>query len=336
MAARNVQGISEVEGAVSDADAALLRELGAAAQSVLLMKAELNEDMHSQLNAIAVQAEKAAVHMQKASEAYIKQVEAKISCTQKFHDMEFEIEEKQYIRKERMVTLMNKEADAWERITKAKKDAVAAGVEEAAVLSSSSSVSSSSSSASSEDESGFETESDEEQAMDEGEEQNLSSSSFPGKRPYYSHLLSLCKVPTTMDELGTLFINGPSSPLQEELNSLRNTNYEEGMLKRLDSFSNPQNKHSRNSKLQSTLRVAHYCSLIFWTLAGRYLSREARAEIMGDGFDMQHATPFHDLSQTTWCNVDEKLFDLPIDQDNIPAAVSVDDKLVEAVNRSGR
>jgi hypothetical protein len=153
----------------------------------------------------------------------------------------------------------------------------------------------------------------------------------PERSAYYDHLLSLCKIPVTVDELQSLFAKGPSAALNEELNSLRKQEYEACMLGRLQKFSDAASKHARDKLNESLKRVEHYCHLVFWKLAERYLSEDARAEIMGS-FNPNHETPFSSLT-TTWCNVDEKLFGLPVDDTNIPAAVAVDKKLLEAAQR---
>jgi hypothetical protein len=116
------------------------------------------------------------------------------------------------------------------------------------------------------------------------------------RHAYHLHLLSLCKIPDTLDELKSLFDKGPSAALNEELNSLCKAEYEATMLDRLQTFSGATSKHAKDKFNESMKRVQHYCHLVFWKLAERYLGEDARAEIMGRTFDMHHKTLFDGLA----------------------------------------
>jgi hypothetical protein len=168
---------------------------------------------------------------------------------------------------------------------------------------------------------------------DEDDENEARAPGSSSRHAFHSHLLSLCKIPDTLDELKSLFDKGPSAALHEELISLCKAEYEAAMLVRLQTFSGATSKHAKVKFNDCMKRVQHYCHLVFWKLAERYLSEDARAEIMGSAFDIHHKTLFHGLAMTTWCNVDEKVFHLHVDDRNIPAAVDVDKKLLDAAQR---
>ena len=168
-------------------------------------------------------------------------------------------------------------------------------------------------------------------------------------------LLGSCKMPDTLEEIGTFYSRAPAAvaeAVRSALQSVRHLAYEEDLAtqlqrmcredsvlsQRLRNYGNSANSCAalnipvhRPAQVKESIktyrrRIVHYCHLVFWALCRMHLCKEAYARLMGD-FNESHDTGVCSNSRVrsthsvAWYSIDETVFGLPVDLDNIPAVV---------------
>jgi hypothetical protein len=140
--------------------------------------------------------------------------------------------------------------------------------------------------------------------------------------------LSGCQIPKTLEEIAGLVQGSGEHAAFLESRIFRLQAYEEELCTRNQQLSErvesgEDTGHASASLKICVLREQHYCNLVFWALVRSLLPLHVYTQIMGETFDHEHKCDKSDkgLKMYTWFNLDEAVFHLPVDVDNVPELV---------------
>jgi hypothetical protein len=146
--------------------------------------------------------------------------------------------------------------------------------------------------------------------------------------PAALQFLSGCQIPKTLEEIAGLVQGSGEHAAFFESRIFKLQAYEEELCTRKQQLSErvesgEDTGHASASLKICVLREQHYCNLVFWALVRSLLPLHVYTQIMGETFDHEHKCDKSDkgLKMYTWFNLDEAVFHLPVDVDNVPELV---------------